>query len=218
MNLISYLKYLISIGLKFDTVYDIGACRGAWSLLIKREVLKNSTFYLFEANPEYISDLKNTGFPFLQTVLSNPGREYVDFYNGTNTGDSYYKELSKHYEHQSSIKMPCTTLDDVVTKYNLPIPNLLKIDTQGSELDILEGSKTFLNKVDLLFTECPILPYNSGAPNIYEYITYIRDHNFIPVSLLECHIFENTLLQVDIMFMRKDVKDNLLGPNIYFKV
>lgn len=218
MNIISYLKHLQSLGLKIQTVYDVGACKGAWSLLINREALPESSFYLFEANPAYISDLQMTGFPYLQTVLSNPGREFVDFYNGCNTGDSYYKELSKHYENQGSIRLPCTTLDAIVNQFNLPIPNLLKIDTQGSELDILEGSKTFLKNVDLIFTECPIVPYNKDAPNIHQYIEYIRDNDFIPVNLLECHVFENTLLQIDIMFMRRDIKYEFLGRNEFFKV
>lgn len=218
MNVIQYLKHLVSLGIPIDTVYDVGACKGEWSLLIKREALPNSRFILFEANPIYVPDLKYTGLEYAQVLLSNPGREFVEFYNGCNTGDSYYKELSKHYEEQTSIRMPCTTLDAVANEYNLPIPDLIKIDTQGSELDILEGSQTFLDKVKLVLTECPILPYNDGAPNIQQYIDYFLEHDFIPVNLLECHIFENTLLQIDIMFMRKDIKEIFLGPNYFFKV
>ena len=213
-GLLHFLTEIQRAGLKIHTVYDIGAFTGEWSKAVKSTVLKEADFVLFEANPAYAATLAATGFKHFITVLSNPERKEVEFYNGTNTGDSYYKENTKFYDNQGSIKLNCTTLNALVEKHNLPIPNFIKIDTQGSELDILSGAESFLNQVDLIYTECPIIRYNTGAPNIQEYLDYFRNHKFIPISLLETHYGENTLLQVDIMFMRQESKERLLGPNV----
>ena len=203
--------------MQIRTVYDIGACVGEWSKAVKAHALKNADFILFEANPAYAPILAATGFPHFMNVLSNPGREYVEFYNGTNTGDSYYKETTKYYDEQSSIKLACTTLAQLVAQHQLPIPNFIKLDTQGSELDILAGAEAFLDQVDLIYTECPIVRYNAGAPDIQDYLDYFKARKFIPVRLLEAHHIENTLLQIDIMFMRYDAKEKFLGKNEYIR-
>ena len=203
-------------GMSIKTVYDIGAWQGGWSRQIKAQALPNSEFILFEANPAYDAELAQSGFKYFRTVLSNPGRKYVEFFNGTNTGDSYYKETTTIYDNQSSIKLDCTTLDKLIAEHNLPIPNFIKIDTQGSELDVLSGA-SFLDQVDLVYTECPIICYNKGAPTIQEYLDFFKMRNFIPVDIFEIHRGEETLMQIDIMFMKKDAKEQFLAPNIHIR-
>jgi FkbM family methyltransferase len=205
-----FLQLMLNQGLTIDTVYDIGACKGKWSSDMKTETLISSEFFLFEANPNYDSILKNTGFRYFNTVLSNPGRTTVDFYNGTDTGDSYYKETTKWYDGKRSIKLPCTTLDNIVQTYKLPKPDFIKIDTQGSELDILSGAVDTISDVKLIYTECPIIQYNTGSPGIQEYLNFFKKLNFIPVNIFEIHRLEDVLVQIDIMFVRADIKDQFL--------
>jgi FkbM family methyltransferase len=209
-----FLFKIQQTGLSIDVVYDIGCWKGVWSYNLKNSVLPNSQFFLFEANPAYEQILSESGFPCFMAVLSNPGRESVEFYNGTNTGDSYYKENTTEYDNQGYITLPCITLDQVIKECSLPIPNFIKLDTQGSELDVLAGAESIINQVDLIFTECPIIRYNIGSPTIQDYLDYFKQHNFIPIDLLEKHISEETLMQVDIMFVRKEIKDKFLTPNI----
>jgi len=214
MSLINLLTDVQNVGLKIDTVYDIGAWVGKWSRDMKDSALPNSNFVLFEANPAYQQILSQSGFTYIcGTALSNPGRESVSFYNGTNTGDSYYKATTTYYDEQGHIELPCMTLDQVRESLNLPIPQFIKIDTQGSELDILSGA-SFLDQVDLIYIECPIIQYNKGAPDMQDYLNFFKSKKFIPVTLLEVHIHESTLVQIDIMFMRKETKERVLGPNV----
>ena len=215
-NYIKFLAIIEAAGYKLKTVYDIGACRGGWSREFKASY-PNAEIILFEANPSYKEALESSGFKFFNVVLSNPGREYVDFYNGTNTGDSYYKETTKHYDLQTSIRLPCKALDSVIKENNLPLPNFIKIDTQGSELDILTGSSSILDSVDFIYTECPIIRYNDGAPSIADYLDFFRNKNFIPFDIFEVHRAENILLQIDIMFVRSAIKEQYLEPSVYIR-
>lgn len=207
-----------SRGFEISTVYDIGANGGNWSLDFKSTILPNSEFILFEGNQSHSIYLKNTGFKYFTAILSNPGREYVEFYSTKGTGDSYYKENTYIYDNIEPIKVPCTTLDYIIKTNNLPIPNFIKIDTQGSELDILSGASSIINTVDLIYTECPIVSYNSGAPGIQDYLNFFKNINFIPINIFEIHRFEETLVQVDIMFMRKETKDLIFGNNTFIRI
>ena len=216
------LKNLISEisqkGLSFKTVYDIGACNGSWTRWVQSNILPDSKFYLFEANQHYLSDLIITGHSFFLNVLSNEGREFVDFYPGCNTGDSYYKETTTWYDNKQSVRMPCTTLDKIIEEKNLPIPNLVKIDTQGSELDILSASLNLLGKTELILCEMPIIEYNKGAPNISAYLDFFRDFDYIPVELLEVHRAEGIVFQLDFAFMLRSAKNEFLGKEQTIRV
>lgn len=211
-----FLAHMETLGYKTKVVYDIGACQAAWSKELKAN-FRNIEIILFEANPAYKTFLENSGFKFFNDVLSNLGREYADFYNGTNTGDSYYKETTKYYDQQSSIRLPCKTLDKIIEENELPVPNFIKIDTQGSELDILKGAQSIIDQVDFIYTECPIIRYNEGAPSISEYLEFFRSKNFIPIDIFEIHRAENILLQIDIMFVRSVIKERYLGSSDFIR-
>ena len=209
----NYLRQIQLDGLKINTVFDIGANNGSWSLTKKQGVLKNSYFYLFEGNPVHEPTLQNSNLPYYIGILSNPGRESVDYYTINGTGDSYYKENTPFYDDKTPVTVPARTLESIVAECAMPAPNFIKIDTQGSELDILRGAETILPDVDLVYLECPIGKYNVGAPNIQEYLEYMASQQFIPADLLETHIGDHVLVQVDIMFINLATKERLYGAN-----
>jgi len=217
-TLSEFLIKLKAAGLTIDTIYDIGACQGTWSQDIKNTVFPDSEFILFEANSAHADYLKNTGFKYFQSILSNPGREYVNFYLRNGTGDSYYKENSAHYDNITSVQYPCTTLDQLILENNLPKPDFIKLDTQGSELDILAGSSSIIDTTKLIYTECPIIQYNLGSPNINDYLEYFKSKDFLPIDILEIHRAEEFLLQIDIMFMKREYKEEFLGKNTYHRM
>ena len=105
-----------------------------------------------------------------------------------------------------------TTLDNIVKKENLPLPDFLKIDTQGSELDILRGSKKSISKCSLIYLECPIIEYNLKAPKLNEYIDYLNLIDFVPYDVCEIHKIDNVLIQIDILFIKKNIL-NKIYPN-----
>lgn len=217
-NLKKFLTEIQQRGLEIKTVYDIGAWTGGWSRDIKSSVLQSAEFILFEGSPERAAQLANTGFTYFGSVLSSPDKSHVDYYSTTGTGDSYYRENTENYDNVEPVKLPCTTIDNIVRLYSLPTPNFIKIDTQGSELDVLSGANSIINDVDIIYTECPIVPYNIGSPNIQEYLDFFKQRDFIPIDLLETHTFENTLVQVDLMFMRKPIKEQIFGQNKFIRL
>jgi FkbM family methyltransferase len=213
-ELINFLK-TIDQHSPIETVYDIGASNGDWSRFVKSNVLPNAEMILFEANPTHDIDLRRTGFKHLcGKALSRPGVKTVTFYSAATTrGDSYYKENTKWYNDATEMTLECVTLDEVIRDDNLPMPDFIKMDTQGSELDILAGGSSALQFAKLIYLECPIIPYNIGAPGIGEYIECMRQNSFVPIGIFEVHMAESTILQIDIMFMQNYLKQKL-APNV----
>ena len=213
-------QFLIDIqdkGLAIHTVYDIGAFKGQWTEEIRATALPDANFILFEANPEHKRWLEFVSTYYIG-LLSDSKRDSIKFYSINGTGDSYYQENTVHYNEDNYKLLPCTTLDTVVFDTLLPLPNFIKIDTQGSELDILRGASKVLEHAELVYLECPIIRYNHGAPNIQDYLDFMRQQNFAPIDLLEIHCAEHTLLQVDIMFIKITTKNRLFGQNATVKM
>ena len=188
-----------------EVVYDIGAFKGEWSKLASKTSLKNSKFYLFEANIENEEFLKKTGHNYYIEVLSNEIKE-VEFFSKVHEGDSYYREKTNFYEENKSPKIiKATTLNEIQKKEFLPLPDFIKIDTQGSELDILDGGNKILNKCKIILLECPIISYNEGAPTFTDYIENLNKLDYLPFDITEVHYLDKVLVQIDIIFLKKNI-------------
>ena len=199
------LLKLIEKGMKIDFVYDVGAYRGEWSNFLNETSLKDKKFFLFEANEENKKYLDKLNFKYFIEVLSDKEKT-VEFFSQISTGDSYYIEQTEFYKNSSNAKLKKTnTLDNVIQNNNLPLPNLIKIDTQGSELDILKGTKKSLLNCSLIYLECPIIEYNLQSPNLNNYIEYLNSIGFVPYDICETHKIDNILIQIDLLFIKKSI-------------
>jgi FkbM family methyltransferase len=205
------IKSLISLGLNINVVYDIGAWKGYWSLDM-RDLLNSSQFYLFEGNETYKDDLDKTHMPYFIEILSNKVQD-VQYYRGAQSGESYYKENTNYYKNVLPEGKISNTLDNIITTNNLPLPDFIKIDTQGSELDILSGGFSSLNNASLVYSESPVLQYNNGAPSFDEYIQFFLNKGFYPLDICEQHYMDSVLVQMDILFIKKEIKNKILGTN-----
>jgi len=97
----------------------------------------------------------------------------------------------------------------VVISENLPNPDFIKLDVQGAEIDILKGAGGLLDSCTLLLAKCPIVPYNLGAPELNEYLAYFKSKGFSPLRITEQHSNKGSLLQIDILFLKDTVRENL---------
>lgn len=201
----SVILKLLENKVKIDTIYDIGACVGEWTEIVSNTSLKEKKFILFEANIKHEEHLKKLKHKYFIGVLSDIIKE-MQFYSTNSSGDSYYREKSKYYENSLSPKKLLTsTLDIIREKNNLPLPDLIKIDTQGSEIDILKGAQKTIKNCKILFIECPIVSYNEGAPNLSEYVNYLNKIGFLPIEITDMHYIDKVLIQADIVFLKKEI-------------
>ena len=185
-------------------VYDVGAHNGSWTNQVSR-ILKSADFYLFEPNKKHNSQLEKTGFKYFNDVLSDQCKT-IEWFGVGGLGDSYFKESSQSFENVSSIEIVTNTLNSYVADRDLPVPQLLKIDTQGSELDIIAGSCNFINSVKYVLMECPLIEYNLGAPNIQKYLTTMSDLGFVPIDVTEIHYMSGKTVQIDIAFINEQIR------------
>ena len=188
-------------------VYDIGAHKGTWTKQLKIEIPSVNSF-MFEANAIHESDLKKIGCWYNIGILSD-SEKMVDFYSCGGTGDSLYRESTDTYENIMPNKQKCYILDKLVEEKEIPFPDFIKVDTQGSELDVLRGASKCLSHAKSILLECPIYPYNFEAPSMKDYIDFMLEKDFYPSQCTEIHNIHGVFLQVDIVFLHKNILEKV---------
>jgi len=210
------LEDLIKKGINISTVYDIGANVGQWTKSLMH-YFPRLDFVLFEANKTQKEHLEKLPFKFFTEVLSDKEKNVMFYAHGEGgSGDSYFLEDTVFYNDIQPKKIKAITLDSLVRKENLPTPDFVKIDTQGSELDILKGGIRTLKGCKLIHLEVPIYEYNLSAPTIEDYIKYLKSIGYIANNVIEIHSHSNVLTQIDIFFIRENILKKL-EPDLYSK-
>jgi len=100
-----------------------------------------------------------------------------------------------------------TTLASAVDAYTRPDDRLfVKIDTQGSERQVLRGGASKLDRVTGLQLELSMVPLYEGQPLMEEMVVELRGLGFVPMSLEPDFFHPQTgqLLQADGVFFRED--------------
>lgn len=173
---VAYLEKLKQDGFNPSVIYDIGSCIMHWT----HEALRlwpDAKVFMFDAfaAPEFL--YRESGIPYHIGVLGNEDGKIVKFYQNEwfPGGNSYYKENNDHvFPENKYIEMVMKRLDTVVQERGWPKPDFIKIDVQGSEMDIIEGASDCLSYAQHLIVELQSVDYNRGAPKATESVPKIE--------------------------------------------
>lgn len=188
------------------SILDIGANIGQFYHKIK-EIFPDAYYYLIEGNENCDIVLKTLNVDYSLALLSDSEKE-VDFYLRKNelrcTGNSIYREKTAYYDDDQILveKKNTKTISSIFGSQRF---DLIKIDVQGSEIDIINGGIDFFKRAKGILMEVSLVEYNSNAPTkdfVYE---YMKNLGFEPVELIENlnHPITYELVQQDILFLNK---------------
>ncbi len=183
------------------TFIDAGAHFGETNDVI-RAVYPNSRIISFEANPNCEKILKQKGIEYVICLLGNETVESVPFYvnknDASSTGCSIYKENTHHFDNCEVVNLPMYALDDIVPEEI--VPDFLKMDVQGAEIKILEGSNRILKDIKWIFLEVSFVEYNLGAPLFKEVCDYLYSKGYKIIDICEPTWLDNNLIQCNFLF------------------
>ena len=183
---INYLAKMKETGLNPKVIYDVGASVLHWTNEAKR-VWPDAEYVLFEAVQDCEFLYAERGFKYHIGLLSNETGKELDFYQNDYHpgGNSYYREnsdvnpdASKFFNESHRRKLKSVTLDAVVRLKGLPLPDLIKMDVQGAELDVLKGSMETIQNIKHIILELQVVEYNKGAPLRDDVIKYMDEQGF----------------------------------------
>lgn len=182
-----HANYLKTMDAKPKVVYDIGASLMHWTKKAK-EVWPDAEYVLIDAAQSVRPILEKSGHKFAQAVLTDEDGKRIEFYEDVDNpgGNSYYKETTGAFNESHKRIMVGATLDSLITMNDWPLPDLIKLDVQGAELDILKGATKSLTNCTDIILEAQHVNYNDGAPKVNDVLEYMESIGYKLVSNF-CH-------------------------------
>jgi len=203
------LEKVRDMGINPTSILDVGAHTGQFYGWAKR-VWPYSVIWMVEANHLHKGALNNLtqgkDDEYLIAALGDEKRE-VTFYTRSDKphteGNSYYEEVN-YWDIQDLVqknKMTLQRLDDLFTDETTF--DIIKLDTQGSELDILKGGKNLCQKASVIILEISDIEYNIGAPSKDELVSYMKNIGFEERMSIGEHYDGDKIIQKDLVFVNK---------------
>lgn len=205
------LELIKKDGSALVNIFDVGANVGTWTLLAKA-VFPDTTVEAFEplevhvkSFEEATTQLKNVN---LHTYcLGSENTNAIMNVSSFSDSSSLLDATALEYE-QFKIKKAAEAavavkrLDSLIVAGELPVPQLIKLDVQGYELEVLKGLGEYLNQVNYLIIEVSFREYYHGQPLFLDIANYLAQHG------INVHAFgHNTpsgvqLSQIDVLFKK----------------
>lgn len=184
-----------------QTIVDVGASDGRWSVMVQ-PFFPDAHTLLVDANRVHESAL-------VQYCAARPRTVYALVAAGENDGEIYF-DAADPFGGQASlqagenrVRVPVRSIDSLIAQHRLPPPYFLKLDTHGFEVPIFEGAKQTLAQAELLLVETYNFDIAPECLRFPQMCLYLEARGFRPIGLCEPLFREDgAFWQIDIFFMR----------------
>lgn len=155
-----------------EMVIDVGAHIGYFSLLAATLVGKNGNVVAFEPIDENIDHFKHNliingieNVAIEKQVVSDRAGHTPFYYNRDNDGGHAVWDVGEHTynvksrQHPRVLSLPMTTLDHHFADVDLSRLKMIKIDTEGNEVNVLKGARRILKSYRVRCIVCELNEY-----------------------------------------------------------
>jgi FkbM family methyltransferase len=198
-------------GVNFKYILDVGANLGEWTRMAK-EVFPDSVIYMIEPLSEMELNLKKVCEDFPGTkYFPNGAGSKIENHVMTTWGDDLAganclvveNEYLKSINKQRIIQI--ITIDSLIEIGEIEIPELVKLDIQGFELEALKGATKLFGNTEVFILETSLFEFTSGNPILSEVIIFMAERGYeiydLPGFLRRP--FDGALAQIDVCFAKR---------------
>ena len=182
------------------TVFDVGAFQGEATRRYA-ELFPAAEIYAFEPyRPSFEAlSTKFSKVPRIHCVnaaVSLSRGEATFYVNGAPATNSLLPRPSSGRRYFSpeavtrgTITVPTIRIDDFRAEHSVPVPDILKMDIQGMELEALRGAEETLKSggVSLIFSEVTFVAHYEGGVLFDQLTAYLRERGFTLFNVYELH-------------------------------
>lgn len=197
---------------KVETIIDVGVAYGTPDLYA---YFPDAELILVEGNAEFHSYLESQ-------VLGRRKGRLVKFAVGSSSGSGYLqlngpgsslltasKMTGLYNKKLETVEVQIRRLDQLVSADELKHPTLLKIDTEGFELEVLKGSEALLSKIDFIVAEVSLIKRFQKSYQPSEIINWLQERGFEIFQIIDCFPDSKGIFRyADFVFARREFIDS----------
>lgn len=205
-----FFNNLKKVGFKPKHIVDIGANKGTWTREIYK-VFPNSYYSLIEPQ-------KQLSVHF-QDILTKPNVVFYPFGVGSKSGvfkftianrdDSCsfnYSEKQAKELGFNQVDIEIKTLNELlVNNSDWPIPDIIKIDAEGLDLEVLKGASDFHGKTEIFLVEAAVYEkeFENTVANVISYMDQIG-YKLFEITDLNRPFSPALLWLIELVFIKKE--------------
>jgi FkbM family methyltransferase len=204
ISLRTSLERMRQIGFAPATVFDIGVATGTSGLYkVFGDVAYVLVDPLAESEPfmKEICGRVRRGVYKVAAAAARPGEASIAVHPGLSGSGAL---LKGDYPRR---KVPAVTLDQLVDEFALDGPFLVKIDVQGSELEVLKGLERHADKAEVVVCEASLWADRKkwGAPSFADMVAYMAARGFVLYDLanIAYRPRDGAIAEMDLVFCRQ---------------
>lgn len=182
-------------------IIDVGVADGTPDLYAR---FPDARLELFEPSPNHHLNL-SAGIlaqrpGHLHPVALGSQQGTSDLFLTGRTGSNLLGPTRKSASQVQTVRVDVRRLDDILMVEDLHKPCLLKIDTEGYELEVLRGATQLLQHLQTIVVEMHFNKPSSYFP--YQIVNMLHDSGFQLVDMLDHHVAYNRVVCADFVFER----------------
>ncbi|MDF2577456.1 MAG: hypothetical protein K0S74_940 [Chlamydiales bacterium] len=200
------LKNLAARNMSIATIIDIGASDGRWSVQA-RDVWPDAKFHLIEANNYHqplLEKLSKNDHSFSYSLAAAGRADGVIYFDESDPfGGRAFNSSEGVTNNLAKVKQ--VSVDAEIQRLNLKGPYLIKLDTHGYEVPILEGAINALKDTELVILETYNFQQGPEGLLFYEMCAYMHKLGFRVIDISEplWRKKDGAFWQIDIFFIKE---------------
>lgn len=206
-----FLEDLKKRGLNCQTILDVGANRTLWSRMAKR-IFPNTGFCLIEPQIEMKEHLEtfcneyNDSVYFLAGAGPKKDKMTLTIWDDL-VGSSLIPETDeKLMNNGKQREIEIITVDDLIGSSKIKLPELIKLDIQGFELEALKGAEKTFGYTEVYILEVSLFSSGIVQPILSDVINFMLERDYVAYDFpgFLRRPFDGALGQCDICFVKKN--------------
>lgn len=209
----TFLEDLKIRGLECKSILDVGANSSSWSRLAKK-VFHNANFYLIEPQIEmedkliaFTNEVSNSAY-FLNGAGAKKEILTLTIWDDLAGSSLLPKEDEKLLINGKQRKIEIVKIDDLIESNKIRLPELIKLDIQGFELEALKGASKTFGYTEVYIVEVSLFSFSDGPgmPIISDVINFMLGYDYVVYDFAGFlrRPLDGALGQCDICFVKKD--------------